>query len=585
VRAQRGVSLLLILVMLVLLVGFLATYALTRTASFLVDETATAARLKKVGDALDSYAASAKRLPCPANPATDTGEEVTATASTCSFDEGTLPWKTIGLGRADGYDEWGFKLSYRVYVNGGDGSLTQPRGIDMTHCDSGQTTSDALAAGRVCTESNDPYAHNQSSTLFLTNKGLRLIDNGTDLSNRAYVVISHGQTALGAYTSSGSRMELPVGDERDNAGTGPYRIKAFSDSDTPATNAQHFDDLLFFRTVEDVAKRAGLAARDWPEHVRFDSATVSAAVGNSNANTGRNSFTANGVTVTASSGNVSFSSADGTSGIGVVTAVNDYTLQNGEYLRLEFPQLSSKAVLTLSGFGYFDLLGTRFREQVRLRFYNGSSPVGTTYLRQACSIGVDGLATLVLQPSDVGGIFTTIEIEGENITPNLFIPLSSSFLIAEATACGPTATSCQTGLATTANTCFTPSITGTAFAPASISQGSSSVLTFTIANGTDSTAHSGMAFNAVLPANMTVVNPASPSTSTTCASASVTAPNASGIAVSGLGIANGVATCSVSVQVTTLQAGGYSTSAGTVTGTANLLVSPSFTGATLTVVP
>jgi hypothetical protein len=582
---QRGVSLLLVLVMLVLLIGFMASYTLTRTATFLDDQTATVARLKKAGDALDAYAAAAKRLPCPANPATDTGEEVTLTASTCTYPEGTLPWKTIGLGRADGYDEWGFKLSYRVYINGGDGSLTQPRGVDMSHCDSEQITSDPLAAGRLCTESADPYAHNQSAALFVTNKGLRLIDNGIDLSNRAYAVISHGQTALGAYTASGSRMELPLGDERNNAGSGPFVSKAFSDPDTPATAAQHFDDLLVFRTVEDVAKRAGLAARDWPERaVRFDSANVAAAVGNNNANTGRNSFTINGLTVTASSGNVSISSAGGTSGIGVVDSGTDYPLALGEYLRFDLPQNSSKVFMVLSGFGHFDLLGTRYREQVTLRFYTGSTQVGTAYVRQACNSGIDGLATLTLQAPTVGSTFNRIEMEPAILSPNLF-GLSSSFLVAEAAACGPThTTSCQASLATVANSCLSPSITGTAFAPASISQGSSSQLSFTISNGTDNTSHSGMGFNAVLPANMTIASPASPST--TCASASVTAtPGTTSFGVTDLSLASGVASCTVSLRVTTAVTGSFATTSGMVTGTANLLVSPSFTGATLTVVP
>jgi hypothetical protein len=580
---ERGVSTVLVLVLLLfLVVGLLATYALTRFTTSLQDRNDTVSRLRRVADALDAYAGSARRLPCPADPTLDTGVEVQASASTCTHLEGTLPWRTIGLRRDDAFDEWGFKISYRVYVNGGDGSLTQPRGIDMTHCDAGQTASEALAAGRVCTESTDPHANNQSAALFLANKGLRLIDMGTDLSNRAYVLISHGESGLGAYTSSGAQRDMPVGDERDNARSGPYVIKAFSDPDVEATKNAHFDDLLFYRTVEDVAKRAGLAARDWPESLRFDAATVAAAAGNANPDTGRNSFTYRGTTITASSGNVSFSSAGGTSGIGVVDSGADYSLVVNEYIRMEFSQVTSKAVITLAGFGHFDLLGTRFREQVRLRFYDGSSAVGS-YVRQACRANVDGLATLELQAPAVGVTFNRVELEPEILSPN-FLGFSSSLLLAEATACGPTVASCRTGLQTVANTCATPSLTGASFAPGSIAQGASSVLSFTLANGTDNPAHAGMAFNAALPAGLTIANPASPAT--TCAAASIAAtPGASSFAVSGLAVANGAASCTVQVSVSASGAGSYGVDASAVTGSANLPTSAGFSGAALTVTP
>src|SRR3954469_4992794 len=136
-RRQRGVSIAMVVIVLAILVtAALAGMMLLRVTDADRGRTDTQRALARAAEALDQFAAAQHRLPCPADPATDTGiEAITApNAATCqaSAAEGTLPWKTLGMTHDDGYDAWGDRISYRVYsAAGGAGSLVQPEGINM----------------------------------------------------------------------------------------------------------------------------------------------------------------------------------------------------------------------------------------------------------------------------------------------------------------------------------------------------------------------------------------------------------------------------------------------------------------------
>lgn len=270
---QRGLvgAIFLVLFVLVLL-GALATYVLSRIAASSRDDTQTKTRLGAVAEALEAFASSAIRLPCPADPTVDTGLEVPAApgAATCSFPEGTVPWRTIGLKREDAFDSWGRKISYRVYT-GNAGSLTQPGGVSMVNCDTneatpGGTTAVAGGLGGLCNPGATAYFRDTTPAKFLNNKGLDLTDMGTLRDDVAYVLVSHGATGLGGYTVSGARLDMPAGNERNNTRqTGAFTIKAHSDVDVGATSGQHFDDLLAYRTLPELVRRINLAARDWPD--------------------------------------------------------------------------------------------------------------------------------------------------------------------------------------------------------------------------------------------------------------------------------------------------------------------------------
>jgi hypothetical protein len=269
-RQHGGVGIMILLLMVLVMSGYLATYALQRVSTGGHERAATERFLAIAANALDQFAAANMRLPCPANPTMSTGVEAQATLARCSFDEGTLPWATLGMNQSDAIDGWGRKLSYRVY-DGNAGSLTQPGGVSMVECDTveptaGNKTGVAAGLGGLCVSNADYKLRSTKPANFLAGKGFMLNDYGTAHNDVAYVVISHGPTGFGGYTVSGARLEMPKGAELDNTrDTGDFTIKAFSNPDTAADAVAHFDDLLIYRTLPDLIERARLTARDWPE--------------------------------------------------------------------------------------------------------------------------------------------------------------------------------------------------------------------------------------------------------------------------------------------------------------------------------
>ncbi|NJD88158.1 MAG: DUF11 domain-containing protein, partial [Betaproteobacteria bacterium] len=122
-----------------------------------------------------------------------------------------------------------------------------------------------------------------------------------------------------------------------------------------------------------------------------------------------------------------------------------------------------------------------------------------------------------------------------------------------------------------------------AFAPATISQGGTSTLTFTLANGAGNPAQSGINFTDTLPANVVIA--ATPNVTSSCPSGTgvVTAAAGSGvITVTGAAMSAAQTSCTVTVDVTSNTAGTYNnTNAANISATAN--VTTTGVNATLTV--
>src|SRR5688500_12741458 len=139
-KRQTGAGGLFIGVILVLLiVGILASIAYLRRGAQGERLAQDARRFEAVQTSLVQFISANGRLPCPANPALDTGDELPVVPTgTCSFPQGSVPWKTLGAKRDDAIDAWGWKISYRVYT-GTAGSLTQPNGANMASCDTAET--------------------------------------------------------------------------------------------------------------------------------------------------------------------------------------------------------------------------------------------------------------------------------------------------------------------------------------------------------------------------------------------------------------------------------------------------------------
>ena len=456
-RGERGLSILFVAVVLIVVAaGTLAFLAFTRTTDDVQRASTTTANLVKAQAALEQFASTAARLPCPANPAIDTGDaEPSAASANCTYPAGTIPWRAIGLRREDSLDAWGWKISYRVYA--GTKGLTQAGGASMVDCDTVEPTPAGATPNGLC-----KTTHDTTETQFLAGKGLSVSDFGAPLVNDvAYVLISHGPSGLGAYTTSGGQKQpIPVNaDELKNLGSvGPFVARAAVTSVAPE-DATHFDDVLLYRRLADFVKHANLAARDWPEppappptfaNLTFDTATLSAATGSpaSYGDTGQASIGFPNATVSASDSggteNLSFATSGGYEGIGGMNGTPLISSASAETLRVDLTVKAQELGVTFFDFGRQGGSGNP-REQVTFTFYNAGTQVGAPVTGQGCR--ADGsIATFSL---DVGADFDRVDIQA---IPPTSGSSPTEFLFVELLSCAA-ATTCKTSLSTPSNLC------------------------------------------------------------------------------------------------------------------------------------
>lgn len=252
----------------VLLIGVaavgLVVDALSKVSAKSARSADTVRRLDVVRNALADFVSTNEYLPCPANGAANTGlSDPVGPNVTCNSPEGIVPWKTLGIPEGAELDGWYRRISYRVYA--GNTGLTQLGGASMTHCDSQKPGgAPAIGANRLCA-----IDHSNLSDQFLAGKGLAINDNGSITSQIAFVLISHGLSGLGAWLPGGTRMQLPaVGNPEETANTGAggtYYRKPVSGPGIASTDVNHFDDVTLALGIEELTRRSGLLARDWPE--------------------------------------------------------------------------------------------------------------------------------------------------------------------------------------------------------------------------------------------------------------------------------------------------------------------------------
>ena len=456
---QRGVSMVFIAVVAVIVAaGVLAFLALTRTATGVDRSTETTARLSRISDALERFAGSTERLPCPANPALDTGDaEPNAPATACTHAaNGTVPWRTLGLRRDDVLDAWGWKISYRVYS--GPAGLTQDKGASMVNCDTIEPTPAGVDASGRCRDTK-----NTTPAEYLAGKGLTINDFGTNVINAAFVLVSHGPTGLGARATSGAaNTPGPTSaDEIANLASGPYVAKAASTGAGPAS-ATHFDDVLAYRRLDDFIRRANLSARNWPEagggttDVTFNTATLTSAMGSTPpyGNLGTSTLNVPGATVTGinngGTNELTFDNTGGTEGIGGAGGTGGtaaaFSSQNGEGVRVTLYSAAQKLGLTLNHFGrHTGGPGPPGREQIELKFFNGAANV-LTLVKEGCRPDGD-IATFAL---DAAVPWDSVEIRA---LPPTGGTLPTEFFLTQFLACPGTAATCETSMAAGGNRC------------------------------------------------------------------------------------------------------------------------------------
>lgn len=248
----------------------------------------TKATLSRVSDALISFSSVNQRLPCPANPTLgpvspgygfpDGNTSLTTPISNCGSDAGVVPWAALGLKVEDVTDEWGRLISYRVYDD--SLGLTQNKGASAVDCDTnnGSTPETPPVPATGLCDTN----HNTLESSFINygamHKGSTLSNYGSTVSNVAFVLISHGQSGLGGYLPSGTRLPMPQTDAADypntQASPAAFFVGAVSQKDVPPGTTSHNDDVVEYVTVADLLAKSKLVARDWPEQIEFSPSTT-----------------------------------------------------------------------------------------------------------------------------------------------------------------------------------------------------------------------------------------------------------------------------------------------------------------------
>jgi type II secretory pathway pseudopilin PulG len=455
-----------VIIVLAVLITGIATFTHRSTTS--ANSSGAEARMRAIQESLEQYASVARRLPCPADPTSDLGDEKAgATTGKCDFPAGTVPWKTIGLRIDDGVDAWGSKISYRVYTGPTAtnyyGSLTQPNGISMVDCDTVQPPPGALTSTGTC----DPNQDSDASFFITLTKGLSIASAPDDI---AYVLISHGPTGQGAYASGGGqRLPLPSGnDEQLNlTARGPFTIKTASDPSILLSDPLFYDDVIIFRRLPELIQRTGLLARDWlndpiapitTSSILLNAATVAAAVGHGVAfgdNLNQASIDFGTATVSgyrsgtrtsdlAFDDGVTGTTGAGVGGLGITRGNTLISSSRSEFLRVDFDTKAAKLGITLNNFGIYTSGGRVYTEQVQLTFYNAGAPVGSPIVKAGCA-GDGGLASFSL---DAPGLYDRVDVTPVSSTAPGGHTSTTSFLVSSFAACSAGAGACHSPLET-----------------------------------------------------------------------------------------------------------------------------------------
>ena len=452
-RKQRGVSLLMVCIVLILLIGaiiaFLALFGSSHAGASIAE---TTTHLLKAQAALEQFASVSGRLPCPANPTLDTGDEDRGAGptGTCNTLPGTIPWRTIGLRRDDGLDAWGYKISYRVYT-GAAGSLTQDNGASMVLCTIGAPASPGLAAGGLCQVTG---GHHSDRNEFVLGKGLTVTDFGVVHTDTAYVLISHGPTGRGGFTSQNVQSPLPSGaDELANTtATGPFVARSAATVGIAVDDPTFFDDILVYRSIFDLATNANISARNWPDStfasVVANTSAVVAALGTTPTSTDLQTQTLafNNATVSVQAAgvaeNLSLSNAAGVDGLGGGGGGATVSSADSEVFHVTFTYTAQVFAVTLAGFGCRMTAGVcTDSDSVQFTFYKDGVQVGTPITKDACNTLNVASYTIDLGVSP-GGDYNSVDIAPKPTDPAAGV---TQLLVGSFVNCPEGGSACVTG--------------------------------------------------------------------------------------------------------------------------------------------
>jgi len=175
------------------------------------NEAETQKLLAEAKEALLGFAVAKCRLPCPANPATQSGTinagiEYSPNSTGCSTsEEGVLPWATLGVRETDA---WGRRISYRV---------KNEFAKEVVSCVSGKAAFSLDSNGNIT---------------------VRATSGGAIVSSDVpAILISHGRNGFRGYLPDGTR--LPAGADADEEENANANTSFVSKTPTPS-----YDDIV-----------------------------------------------------------------------------------------------------------------------------------------------------------------------------------------------------------------------------------------------------------------------------------------------------------------------------------------------------
>ncbi|OQA30612.1 MAG: hypothetical protein BWY57_02748 [Betaproteobacteria bacterium ADurb.Bin341] len=264
----------------VCILGLVLGFGITSTMAYrqIEQQRTTVAKLTGVDAALVDFVTRNRRLPCPADgtlasAAANAGREQRDGAGNCLpgvVTNGVVPWITLGLTEADASDAWYNRITYRV--PSGNPGFTQDLSVDMAGCDPAGTAAVTPGPPISCTACTlATLASCTSPANYLASRGLRIEDGAgvilmdpTQGTGAAYILISHGATGAGAYTSSGALLPgtVPPGTaETQNQNGRAIQTTYFDAPMLDATGVTHFDDIVSRPSFMSVISKAQLGPR------------------------------------------------------------------------------------------------------------------------------------------------------------------------------------------------------------------------------------------------------------------------------------------------------------------------------------
>ncbi len=277
-RKTRGFTLVEIAIVLVIVAMIIALFsAITTTLVSSQRRQTTTTRLAAVDAALIQFVVQNKRLPCPADGSLASADPSAgiepvagplgprdAVTGCASQTGGVVPWRALGLGEQDATDGWGRRITYRAW-----NLLTADNAMNMFWCDPAGTGG---LAGAVCNPActAPTLANCTPPNTYTLNKGFQVRNvAGTIIMDQpatgaAYLLISHGESGGGGYTSAGVLAPTSSTDgteEQNNYANLSIRPYYVDSEISEIAGATHFDDVIVRTTVLNAATRAGLGPR------------------------------------------------------------------------------------------------------------------------------------------------------------------------------------------------------------------------------------------------------------------------------------------------------------------------------------